>query len=159
MFSGLAASCSGTRSVMSEAEALQSAVLDRVVRHEAHGRHAEVDQHLGADAVLPAVDRESLLQVGVHRVVALLLQLISADLVAEADPAALVAAQVDEDPPPFLFDEVERRLQLGAAVAAERAEHVAGQALGVDPHQHVLGPGHLAHHECEVLLVVEHPDS
>ena len=34
-------------------------------------RHAEIDQHLRADAVLPAVDRESLLQVGIDGVVAL----------------------------------------------------------------------------------------
>ena len=156
MFSGLAASCSGTRSVMSRPKPSEPAVLDRVVGHEAHGRHAEVDQHLGADAVLAAVDRQALLQVGVHGVVALLLQLVRPDLVAEADAAALVAAQVDEDAPALLLDQVERGLQLRAAVAAQRAEDVAGQALGVDPHQHVLGPGHVAHDEGQVLLVVEH---
>ena len=139
-----------------EAEALQPSVLDRVVGHEAHGGHAEVDQHLRADAVLPAVDGESLAQVGVHRVVALLLQLVRPDFVAEADAAALVAPQVDEDAAPFLLNQVERGLQLRPAVTAQGAEHVAGQTLGVDPHQHVLGPGHLAHHECEVLLVVQH---
>src|ERR1700733_315541 len=95
-----------------EAEALESAVLDRVVGHEPHGGHAEVDQHLGPDAVLPAVDGEPLLQVGVHRVVALLLQLVGPDFVAQADAAALVAAQVDQDAAPFLLDQIQRGLQL-----------------------------------------------
>src|SRR5271169_5489278 len=61
-----------------EAEALETPVFHRVVGHEAHGGHTEVHQHLGADAVLPAVHRQPLLQVGVHRVVALLLQLVGA---------------------------------------------------------------------------------
>ena len=47
-------------------------------------------------------------------------------------------------------------MQLWAAVAAQRAEDVAGQALGVHTHQYVLGPGHLSHHERQVLLVVQH---
>ena len=77
-------------------------------------------------------------QVGVDGVVALLLELVGADLVAEADAAALVAAQVDEDARALLLDQVERGLQLGPAVAAQRAEDVAGQALGVHPDEHVL---------------------
>src|SRR5271168_768452 len=66
-----------------EAEALEPAVLDRVVGHEPHGGHAEVDQHLGSDAVLPAVDGKALLQVGVDGVMPLLLQLVGPDFVAE----------------------------------------------------------------------------
>ena len=99
MFSGLAEVSHRDALGDVEAEALEPAVLDRVVRHEAHGRDAEVDQHLGADAVLAAVDGEPLLQVGVDGVVALLLELVGPDLVAEADAAALVAAQVDRARP------------------------------------------------------------
>ena len=156
MFSGLARGLQLDPLGDVEAEALEPAVLHGIVRHETHGGHAEVDQHLGADAVLAAVDRQALLQVGVDGVVALLLQLVGADLVAEADAAALVAAQVDEDAPALLLDEVERGLQLGAAVAAQGAEDVAGQALGVDPDEHVVGAGHVAHDERQVLLVVQH---
>src|ERR1700722_14004566 len=139
-----------------EAEALEPAVLHGIVRHQAHGRDAEVDQHLGTDAVLAAVDREALLQVGVNGVMPFLLQLIGADFVAEADAAALVAPQVDEDAASLLLNEIERGLQLGAAVAAQGAEDVAGQALGVDPDEHVVGAGHLAHGGRLVLLVVQH---
>ena len=86
----------------------------------------------------------------------LLLELVGADLVAQADAPALVAPQVDEHPAALGLDEVEGLAQLGSAVAAQRAEHVAGEALGVHPHQHVLVAGHVAHHEGQVLLAVEH---
>ena len=46
--------------------------------------------------------------------------------------------------------------ELRAAIAAQRAEHVAGQALAVHPHEHVLGPLHVAAHERDVVLAVEH---
>ena len=39
-----------------EPVALETAVLRRVVRHEAHLRHPELDEDLGADAVLATVD-------------------------------------------------------------------------------------------------------
>src|SRR3984885_7307557 len=47
-----------------EAEPLEPTALGRVVGHEAHRRHAEVDQHLGADPVLAAVGRVAEGQVG-----------------------------------------------------------------------------------------------
>ena len=43
-----------------------------------------------------------------------------------------------------------------AAVAAQRAEHVAGEALAVHPDEHVVLALHVAPHEGEVLLAVEH---
>ncbi len=91
--------------------------------------HAEVHQDLRADAVLAAVHRQSELEVRVHRVVALLLQGVGADLVAEADATALVAAQVDDHAAAFPSHHLDGGIELRAAVAAPRAEHVAGQAL------------------------------
>ena len=44
-----------------------------------------------------------------------------------------------------------RGVELQAAVAAQRAEHVAGEALAVHPHQHVLLARDLAAHERHVL--------
>src|SRR3954451_4713350 len=54
-----------------EAVALQAAALGRVVAHQPHRGDAEVDQDLGADAVLPAVDRQTEIEVGIDRVAAL----------------------------------------------------------------------------------------
>ena len=57
---------------------------------------------------------------------------------AAADAAALVAAHVQHHPAALRGDGRQRGVELGAAVAAQRAEHVAGEALGVHAHQHVL---------------------
>ena len=54
-------------------------------------------------------------------------------------------------PQPVLGDEVQRPVELLAAVALEAAEHLAGQALGVDAHRHALRALHLAHHQRHVL--------
>ena len=63
-------------------------------------------------------------------------RLVGPELVAEADAPALVAAQVDDHPAAAPADRSQRRLQLRTAVAAQRPEHVAGQALASAP-----GPG------------------
>ena len=156
MFSGLAEVCSGTRSVMSRPKPSSPPYLTGLLVMR---RMVVTPRSTSIWAPMPysrLSTGQALLQVGVDGVVPLLLQLVGADLVAEADAAALVAPQVDEDAPALLLDEIERGLQLGAAVAAQGAEDVAGQALGVDPDEHVLGAGHLAHDERQVLLAVQH---
>ena len=45
--------------------------------------------------------------------------------------------------------------ELLAAVAAQRAEHVAGEALGVHAHQHVLLAGDVALDERHVMRAVD----
>src|SRR5207247_4235376 len=39
-----------------------------------------------------------------------------------------------------------------AAIAPQRMEHVAGQALRMDAHEHVLSSGNVALHERDVML-------
>ena len=48
-----------------------------------------------------------------------------------------------------------RAVELHAAVAAQRAEHVAGEALGVHADEDVLAVADLAPHERDVLRAVE----
>ena len=138
-----------------EAVTLDAAVLRRVVRHQPHRGDAEVDEDLRADAVLARVGREAELEIRLDRVAALVLQRVRAQLVAEPDAAAFVAAQVHDDALALLRDLLERAVELHAAVAPQRPEHVAGEALAVHAHEHVLLPGDLAPHEREVLGVVE----
>ncbi len=95
------------------------------------------------------------LDVGVDGVEAAVLQLVGLQLVGDADPPALVAAQVDDHAQAGFGDQAQGGVELGAAVAAPGAEHVAGQALAVHPDQHVLLPGRLAHDEGQVGLVVD----
>src|SRR5215203_5661183 len=103
-----------------EAEALETAVLAGVVGDDAHGGDPEVDEDLGADAVLPAVLGEAEVEVGVDGVPSLLLEAVGADLVADADAAALVAAEVHDHAAPLLRHDLHGRVELHAAVAAQR---------------------------------------
>ena len=112
MFSGFGATTERHPLGDLEAEALEAAVLGRVVGDEPHRGDAEVDEDLGADAVLAAVGGQAELEVGVDGVAALLLEAVGADLVADADAAALVAAQVDDDAAALLGDELHRRVEL-----------------------------------------------
>ncbi len=82
------------------------------------------------------------------------LQLVGLQLVQQADAASLVPAHVEDDAAPLARDGGERRVELRPAVAAQRAEHVAGEALGVHAHEHVLAVADVAEHEGDVLAVV-----
>ena len=138
-----------------EAEALEAAVLRRVVRHQAHRRDAEIDEDLRADAVLTGVGREPEVLVRLDRVAALVLERVRPQLVPEPDPTTLVTAQVDDDALALGRDLFERLVELQPAVAAQRPEHVTGEALGVHPHEHVRLTGDVAAHERHVLDPVE----
>ena len=114
----------------------------------------EVDQDLRADAVVAQVGRQAELQVGVDGVEALLLQLVGAQLVEQADAAPLLG-EVEQHALALLLDHRQRGLELLAAVAAQRVEDVAGEALGVDAHEDVLRAGDLALDHRDVVLVVD----
>ena len=102
------------------------------------------------------VGGEAELDVGLDGVAALVLERVGADLVAEADAAALVAAQVHDDARALASAMSSMRgVELQAAVAAHRPEHVAGEALGVHAHEHVVLARDLAPHEGDVLGAVE----
>src|SRR4051794_23722566 len=73
-----------------ESEPFEATELGRVVRHQPHRRDPEVGEYLRADAVLTAVGRQAELQVGVHGVVALVLEPVGPDLVTDADTTAFV---------------------------------------------------------------------
>ena len=90
-------------------------------------------------AVLPRVGGEAEPEVRLDRVEALLLELVGAQLVEQADPASLLG-EVEQHARALLLDPPQRPLELLAAVAALRVEDVAGEALRVDAHEHVLAP-------------------
>ena len=70
--------------------AVEPADLLRVVREDADRRQAEVGEDLVADPVLARVRREAELEVRLDGVEAVLLQLVRAQLVQQADAAALL---------------------------------------------------------------------
>ena len=101
-------------------------------------RQAEVDEDLRAYAVVTQVGGQPELEIGVDRVEPLLLELVGVELVEQADSASLLR-EIEQDAAALLVDHRERRLHLLAAVAAQRVEDVARQALGVDAHEHGAG--------------------
>src|SRR5204862_7340126 len=109
------------------AVALEPTDLLRVVGEEAHALHAQVAQDLCPDAVVAQILPEAELEVRLHRVAALVLEGVGADLVGEPDAPALLA-EVDEDAAARHRDRLERLAALVAAVAAPRAEDLAGPA-------------------------------
>ena len=109
-----------------------------VVGQQAHPLDAEVGEDAGCRRVVAGVGGQAEREVGVDGVEAALLQAVRAQLVDEPDAATLVAAHVDDDAA-LLLDRVERGVELRAALALERAERLAGQALGVHAHERRLG--------------------
>ena len=89
------------------------------------------------DVILPQVPGKAQGQVGLQGVHALVLEGIGPELVDQANPPAFLA-HVEEDPPALSLDLGQGGGQLLAAVTAQGAEGVPGEALGVDPAQQVL---------------------
>ena len=129
--------------------------LLRIVGQDADAGESEVDEDLRADAVVAQVRRQPEPQVRLDRVEPLLLQLVGAQLVEQPDAAPLLA-EVEQHAPALGLDHRQRRLELLAAVAAQRVEDIAGEALGVHAHEHVLRSLDVALDERDVVLAVEH---
>ena len=132
---------------------LMPEILRGVVGEDTDRRQAEVGKDLRPDPVLACVGLEAELEVRLDGVEALLLQLVRAELVEEADPPALLR-EIEQYSLPLVLDPRERVLELLPAVAAPRMEDVAGEAFGVDADEHVVLAVHVALDERDVLLPV-----
>ncbi len=108
-----------------------------------------------ARAVVAGVGGQAEFEVGVEGVAAALLEFVRSQLGQQADAAPLVAAEVDDDAAALLGDAPHGRLQLGSAVAAQRVEDVAGEALGVQPGEDVLALADVAVDEGDVFDAVD----
>src|ERR1051326_1383240 len=128
--------------------------LRRIVGEQADTRAAEHLEHARGNAVVALVVVEAEGGVGVDRVEALILELISAHLVDEPDAAPFLL-EIEDHAAAGLVEPRQRELELVAAVAAARAEHVAGEAGRMQPHRHRLGKNRLANHDRD--RVAAHP--
>ena len=81
----------------------------------------------------------------------LVLEVVGADLLDQADPPALLG-QVDQGPDPLVADRLQGQVELVAAVAAERVEQVAGEAGRVDPDQRGRDRLEVAHDDRDRLV-------
>ena len=107
-------------------------------------------EHVARGVVLAGVVGQPEHPVGVHGVVPARLERVRANLVGQADAPALLA-QVEHRPGAGARDGRHGRVELLLAVALERPEHLAREALGVHAHEGVLAPGEVAAHQGDVL--------
>src|SRR5262249_24073506 len=127
--------------------------LARVVREQPNRSNREARQHVRRHAVVAFVVAEAERDIRIHRVEPLDLQRVRANLVEQTD-AAPPLRQIEEDPGAFFRDAMEAELELIATIAAQRSERVPGQALRMEPREHILLPQNVAMHERDVLLAV-----
>jgi hypothetical protein len=118
-----------------DALAGQGAGLVRVVAEQADAADPDPGQDLGGLPVVAAVHRQAEAAVGLHGVLALVLEHVRPELVDQPDPAALVAGDVQQQPAALGGQAPHGQPQLGPAVAAQRAQGVAGQAARVQAGQ------------------------
>ena len=117
---------------------LEGGRLVAVVGHQPDRPDAQRSQALRDVAEGPLVDVEAQMLVRLRGVEPRVLQHVRPELVRQADPAALVPRRVDEHAAALGGDRAERVPELDPAVAPQRAERVARQALRVHPDQDVL---------------------
>src|SRR5204863_3772291 len=111
-----------------QAVALHAADLLGVVGEDADRAEAEIDEDLRSNPIVAQVRGQPQAQVGLDRVEAFLLQLVGAQLVQQADAAALLG-EVKDHSLALALDHRKRRFQLLAAVASQRVKNVGRQAL------------------------------
>ena len=111
-----------------EPETVETVDLGRVVGHEAELVDAEIGKDRSACAILAQVGSEAEGEVRLDGVHALILQVIGAQLVDEADATTLLT-QVEEHAAATRFDAAQCLGQLLATVAAETAERIARETF------------------------------
>ena len=128
---GSAGTSAEMRSTTFDADGFEGRDLFGVVGDEADGFDAEHLEDLGGQLVLAAVGFVAEFEVGFDGVEALVLEFVGLELGHQADAAAFLVL-VEQDAGAGVGDGGEGELELLAAVAAQRVEDVAGEALGVD---------------------------
>ena len=131
--------CESAPARPSDSVTFQADDLLRIVRQETELAHAEIEQNLRAEAVIAQVAGEAELGVRLHRVEPFFLQFVGVNLRRQTDAAAFLP-HVNEHAVSCFGDLPQRGVQLIAAIAAARAEDVAGQAFAVHAHQGRLRP-------------------
>jgi hypothetical protein len=102
-----------------------------VVGHKSDPGDTECVENLGGKLVGAAVGGEAELDVGFDSVEAVVLELVSTKFGHEANAATFLLL-IEEDSGAFRGNALECELQLETAIAADGAEDVSCQALGVD---------------------------
>ena len=122
---------------------LQAAGLERfnffgIVRQEVNPKNSQVFEDGGTRLIVALIGVEAQVAVCFDRISALVLKLISDELVEQTDAASFLWV-VDNDAGTGLVDGPHGKLQLISTVAAGRREYVSRQTLRMNPYQRGLG--------------------
>jgi len=123
-----------------------------IVRDQPHRLHAHRAQDTRGQLKSPAVRVKPKLKIGLNRVQSLILQFVGAQLRHQPDAAPLLLL-VDQNACARLDDLVQRQLQLQTAIAPQRVEHIARQALRMNAHQRGRRVD-IAHHQGHSLFAL-----
>ena len=117
---------------------LERVNLVGIVGEQAHAGHAQRFEDFAGKREIAVVGFESEPLVGFDGVQACVLQLVRLKFGHEANAAALLLL-VNENAHSFFGDHGKGKLELLAAVAAQRMKNVPGEALGMHAHQRGRG--------------------
>ena len=107
-----------------------------------------------AHAVITQVGSKAQANISLYSIKALILQCISTDFVGQTNATALLT-HVNNSAAAFLFNHLQSGCQLVAAVAAQAAEGITGQALAVYAHEHILFAGNVTLDNSNMAKVIQ----
>ena len=107
-----------------------------------------------AHAVITQVGSKAQAHVSLYGIKTLVLQCISTDFVGQANATALLT-HVNNSAAAFLFNHLQCGCQLVAAVAAQAAEGITGQALAVHAYEHILFAGNISLDNSNMAKVIQ----
>src|SRR4029077_12093665 len=119
-----------------------------------HRSDADLAEDLHAHPVVALIGLETEPLLRLDRVESLALQLVGANLVGETDAAPFLI-EIQQDAASFLPDAIHRGRELRAAIATDRVQDIAGEALRVHASEDVGAVADVAEHERDVLLLVD----
>src|SRR4051812_32331816 len=140
--------------VHAQSVAFEADHLAWIVGDWTNGLETEVEENLRPDAVLAQIGLEAESLVGFDSVGAAVLKLVRLELVQETDAASFLI-EIDNDAASIGGDHPHGFMQLPSAVAAQRVEDIAGQALRVHAHQYFLAVGDVAVDERDMLVLID----
>jgi hypothetical protein len=108
-----------------DVRAPQGCNLLGIVGHHHDTAHAKLAQHFGREIEPPLIEPEAENFIGIIRVIAIMLQTVSIDLVGQTVAAAFLI-EIEQNPAAMLGHVLNRAAQLIAAIAFQRTEQIAG---------------------------------
>ena len=125
--------------------------LGGIVGHQTQLLCTQSNQNLCTHAIFTQIRGKAQLDVGIYRIIALLLQLIGTQLVNQTDTTAFLT-QVQQQTAAFLVNGLKCCSQLLAAVTACRTKGITGQALRVYTAEHRLTICNITHGQGNMML-------